>query len=332
MPRLITTHTILLLALTLSTSPLADQRREPVITATSVSADRTTVFIDGENFGAQPRVSVDGTLLTGVTVDAAGTHVVATLPVLQPATYLLQLATKDRPSPVDGVDHVATFALVVGGKDGPGETGPPGPPGPTGPAGSVGPAGLIGPAGPIGLAGPIGPAGAIGPTGPIGPIGPAGSAGAPGVIGSFDALAGLSCVRDGAKGQILLVYASNGDATLRCALPAPPPPPPTATINAFDFGFENPATHANSVTITAGESVVFAYPTGGNSHNVDFTEALPTSCMQTAGANSGPVPPLPAAPSSPGWTGTCRFDTPGTYVFVCTAHGFETGTVIVQPK
>jgi plastocyanin len=293
MPSRLTTQGILLLTLTLSASLLANERREPVITATSISADHTTVFVDGENFGRQPRVWVNGTRLTGVTVDVTGTHIVAALPVLQPATYLLQIVTKDRSFLFDDADHATTFALVVGGTAGPGEAGPPG---------------------------------------PRGPIGPAGPAGAPGVIGSFDALAGLSCVRDGANGHIQLLYASNGDATLRCALTSPPPPPPTATINAFDFGFDNPATHTNSVTIAAGDSVVFAYPTGGNAHNVDFSDAQPSACTQTAGTGSGPVPPLPAVPGGQGWIGMCRFDTPGTYTFTCDAHAFETGTIIVQPK
>jgi plastocyanin len=302
MPRLLTIQSILLLSFTLSASLLANERREPVITATSISADQTTVFIDGENFGRQPRVWVDGTRLTGVTVDATGTHVVAALPVLRPATYLLQIVTRDRQFLFDDGDHVATFALVVGtgGTAGPGEAGPPGPPG------------------------------AIGPTGPTGPAGPAGP---PGVIGSFDALAGLPCVRDGADGQIQLLYAGNGDATLRCALTSSTPPPPlTATINAFDFGFENPATQTNSVTIAAGGSVVFAYPTGGNAHNVDFSDVQPSACTQTAGANTGAVPPLPALPGGQGWIGTCRFDKPGTYSFTCDAHAFEIGTIIVQPK
>jgi plastocyanin len=103
-------------------------------------------------------------------------------------------------------------------------------------------------------------------------------------------------------------------------------------INAFDLGFDNPATHTNSVTIAAGESVVFAYPTGGNAHNVDFSDAQPSACTQTAGTNSGAVPPLPALPGGPGWIGMCRFDVPGTYTFTCDAHAFETGTVIVQAK
>src|SRR3954464_6966649 len=84
-------------------------------------------------------------------------------------------------------------------------------------------------------------------------------------------------------------------------------------IMAFDFGFNNPATDDNTVTINAGETVTFSYPSGGNSHNVDFDAAQPTSCTQTAGANIGPVPPVPAFPSPQGWEGTCRFNTPGTY-------------------
>jgi hypothetical protein len=141
MPHLLSIQSVLLLAITLSASLLANERREPVITATSISADQTTVFIDGENFGRQPRVWVDGTRLTGVTVDATGTHVVAALPVLRPATYLLQIVTRDRQFLFDDGDHVATFALVVGagGTAGPGEAGPPGPPGAIGPAGPSAP-------------------------------------------------------------------------------------------------------------------------------------------------------------------------------------------------
>ena len=71
---------------------------------------------------------------------------------------------------------------------------------------------------------------------------------------------------------------------------------------------------------------------GGNVHNVDFSDAQPSACTQAAGANSGPVPPLPAVPGGQGWTGTCRFDVPGTYTFTCDAHAFETGTIVVLPK
>ncbi len=143
-------------------------------------------------------------------------------------------------------------------------------------------------------------------------------------------------MRGSAAGKIQLTYDDVGVATLRCvAVQSPPPPPPQpgpGIINAFDFGFENPATQTNTVTIVAGESVTFAYPTGASAHNVDFDAAQPTACMQTAGRDFGAVPPLPGAPDVQGWTGTCRFDTPETYTFVCDAHAFETGTIIVVAK
>jgi hypothetical protein len=85
------------------------------------------------------------------------------------------------------------------------------------------------------------------------------------------------------------------------------------------------------VTIHAGETVTFAYPVGMNAHNVSFAAAQPTSCVQTAGPPAGPVPPLPAVPSSAGWSGKCTFNTPGTYDFVCEAHSFMTGVVTVLP-
>jgi plastocyanin len=43
----------------------------------------------------------------------------------------------------------------------------------------------------------------------------------------------------------------------------------------------------------------------------------------------GAVPPLPTFPVPEGWTGTCLFNTPGTYEFVCGAHPVETGTIVV---
>ena len=68
---------------------------------------------------------------------------------------------------------------------------------------------------------------------------------------------------------------------------------------------------------------------GRNSHNVDFTGPAPTSCVQTAGTVGGAVPPLPTNPSPMGWAGNCRFDTPGTYEFVCQAHPQMVGQVVV---
>ena len=100
-----------------------------------------------------------------------------------------------------------------------------------------------------------------------------------------------------------------------------------ATVQAYDFGFRDAATGSATVTVAPGAEVAFAYPDGGSAHNVIFDAVAPTSCTQTAGANSGAVPPLPAIPTAEGWTGTCRFDTPGTYDFHCGLHDFMTGRV-----
>jgi plastocyanin len=105
-----------------------------------------------------------------------------------------------------------------------------------------------------------------------------------------------------------------------------------ASIRAFDFGWEDPVTGDSSTTVAAGGTVTFSYPSGFSSHNVSFETLQPTTCTQTAGTNVGSVPPLPASPQSAGWSGTCRFDTPGAYAFVCDLHGGMRGTVdVVDP-
>jgi plastocyanin len=322
MRRSLATAGLLLLVVTLSAPLLARERKEPLIRAASVSEDQTTVFIDGEHFGRRPRVWVAGQPLTDVTVDAGGTRIVATLPPLSPATYLLELRTRDRGYFRDDDQHAAAFVLVIGAVD---TTGPAGPPGPPGPPGATGSAGPPGPPGATGPAGPPGPPGAAGATGATGATGPAGPPGPPGLLATFDSLAGLSCTRGGTAGQIQIVYNSEGDATLRCVTS----PPSGGTIRAVDFGFENPATGGTSLTITAGQRVTFSYPDGVSFHNVSFSDLQPTSCTQTSGSVAGAVPPLPAIPLSEGWAGTCLFDTPGTYEFECAAHSFETGTIVV---
>ncbi|HET6547694.1 MAG TPA: ThuA domain-containing protein [Solirubrobacter sp.] len=91
----------------------------------------------------------------------------------------------------------------------------------------------------------------------------------------------------------------------------------------------------NVVNILPGERVDFSYPVGNSVHNVAFLEAgpQPTSCTQTAGTiiPNLPVPPLPNFTQAPGWAGFCTFNNPGTYSFLCQAHGYMTGTVVVAP-
>jgi plastocyanin len=106
-------------------------------------------------------------------------------------------------------------------------------------------------------------------------------------------------------------------------------PPATASIQAVDYGWQDPATMENTTNVAAGGTVTFSYPTGGSFHGLVFDDKQPTSCTQTAGPVSGSVPPLPHFPDGAGWAGTCRFDTAGTYAFHCGAHAFMVGSVVV---
>lgn len=138
---------------------------KPVITAASVSADQTTLFVEGENFNSRPVVVLGDVPLTGVVVDAGSRHISALMPALSPGTYLLLVTARN---------WTAQFAVAVGTA---------GPAGPAGPTGATGPAGEPGAAGPTGPEGPTGPAGPVGPVGPSGAAGPAGATGATGPAG-----------------------------------------------------------------------------------------------------------------------------------------------------
>jgi|GEM_PF-5072586 len=95
--------------------------------------------------------------------------------------------------------------------------------------------------------------------------------------------------------------------------------PPTGSVVTSDFAFTDGASGSTTTTIAAGGSVSFSYPTGQAVHDVVFDAAQPTSC-------SG----LPKAPAAAGWSGSCRFDKPGTYTLFCAQHAFMTGTVVVD--
>jgi plastocyanin len=91
-------------------------------------------------------------------------------------------------------------------------------------------------------------------------------------------------------------------------------------------------TRNTTLTVTPGTTVSFGYPTGSPStHNVDFTGAKPTSCTQTSAPYNYAIaaaPPLPHIPEPPGWSGTCRFETPGTYTFECDFHHAQMSATI----
>jgi plastocyanin len=109
-------------------------------------------------------------------------------------------------------------------------------------------------------------------------------------------------------------------------------PPSSASFTAVDPYSWQAGNGTNTVTIAQGGTVSFSYPSGSNTHNADFYTAFkPTSCAETNPNPNDAVPPLPSAPSGPGWTGTCTFNTPGTYTFYCDHHLFlMTGTIVVQ--
>ncbi len=107
-------------------------------------------------------------------------------------------------------------------------------------------------------------------------------------------------------------------------------PPSTGAFNAVDIAWQNPVTGENQVVIAPGGTVTFSYPSGATIHNVVFTAGNPASCTQTSGNNSGAVPPLPANPTGPGWSGSCKFDAEGTFSFVCGFHATMRGSVVVS--
>jgi plastocyanin len=136
--------------------------------------------------------------------------------------------------------------------------------------------------------------------------------------------------------SLSLVALAAGSAiafAVAAAAPVDAAAPQTASFTAIDFAWEVTGSTDNTATITAGGTVTFGYPSGGSAHNVDFASGpSPTSCTQTTGLNTGgAVPPLPTVPTVPAWSGTCRFNTPGTYTFVCDMHPLMmTGAVVVE--
>jgi hypothetical protein len=87
-------------------------------------------------------------------------------------------------------------------------------------------------------------------------------------------------------------------------------------------------TTSNTATIATGGTVTFGYPTGTSLHNAAFTAAAkPTACTPALGATFATPTPAARAP----WTASCRFDTPGTYAFVCQVHPNMRAPVIVAP-
>jgi len=172
-----------------------------VVASAEVSADGTTLFISGVNFGTDPAVSLGGTLLHDVAVNPTATLITAPMPELAPGNYLLHVARGL------GLTQSSTLVVTVGtqgpkgdpgekgDKGDPGEAGPKGDPGEKGDQGDKGDKGDRGDAGPKGDPGEKGDKGDRGDQGLQGiqgPQGVQGMQGPPGTPGNL-ALANLSC-------------------------------------------------------------------------------------------------------------------------------------------
>ena len=158
-----------------------------VITTAEVSQLRDELELYGSNFGSAPSVYVRGVQVPVISVSTDGTHLSASLPVLEYGTYLVQVSRGP------ATTQNGAFIVAIGGVDAssggvPGPIGPAGPQGPAGPAGATGPAGPPGPQGATGATGPQGATGATGATGPQGATGPAGPQGATGSPGPQGAI------------------------------------------------------------------------------------------------------------------------------------------------
>ncbi len=95
-----------------------------------------------------------------------------------------------------------------------------------------------------------------GPPGPTGPQGPPGPQGEPGPgLGSFEDLAGLPCTAGANTGTVEIAFdATNGAATIRCAVPAPPAA--QVRINEFSTGVEGALTNEFVEIVNAGSTSV----------------------------------------------------------------------------
>ncbi|MGH9346738.1 MAG: IPT/TIG domain-containing protein, partial [Vicinamibacterales bacterium] len=116
-----------------------------VITTATVSADGSTLFATGRNFGPAPEVTVGDQPVVDVQVNATGTMLTGSMPVSEPGTHLLHVSRGPAPK-----HNAALVVTVTSSNELQGPPGPPGPAGPAGPEGPQGPAGDVGPAGPQG--------------------------------------------------------------------------------------------------------------------------------------------------------------------------------------
>jgi plastocyanin len=112
-------------------------------------------------------------------------------------------------------------------------------------------------------------------------------------------------------------------------------PPIAASYTPFDSGgggatfrWYVEGTTSTDTTIAQGTAVTFTTPGGaGPPHNINFPDEPKPTCKLSTN-DAGSPPPMPATVAR-GWTGTCAFDQPGAYRFICDRHPAMTGTITV---
>jgi hypothetical protein len=115
-----------------------------VINAAAANPTHTTLFVEGKNFASNTAVYLGGVPLGGVTVNAAGTVLTATITGTLPGSYQLHISNGP------ATPQNARFEVTLGHAGAPGEPGPQGEPGKQGERGPQGEPGPPGPPGPPG--------------------------------------------------------------------------------------------------------------------------------------------------------------------------------------
>ena len=115
-----------------------------LIHAAAANDTQTVLFVEGKNFASNTAVYLGGVPLGGVTVNATGTVLTATITGTLPGSY--QLHVSNGPA----TPQNARFEVTLGHAGLPGEPGPQGEPGLPGERGPTGPQGEQGPPGPPG--------------------------------------------------------------------------------------------------------------------------------------------------------------------------------------
>jgi plastocyanin len=108
-------------------------------------------------------------------------------------------------------------------------------------------------------------------------------------------------------------------SALAVALGVPAAPALAADVTISNFSFD-----PTPVTIAQGETVTWHWAGPDTNHSVTSDPKLADSF------DSDPDRPPTAADHVPGDTFDHRFDTPGTFTYVCKVHSFMTGKVVVQ--